>query len=102
MKKYDTASYELIVLDHSELNYQEISHLETYIDTLLHENKTRIIIDFSKVDHVTSIGMGGLITILQKIQEQKGDLKLINVHKIYDMLKTGGLDRVIETHSKMQ
>ncbi|MBF0289252.1 MAG: STAS domain-containing protein [SAR324 cluster bacterium] len=102
MKNYKTVSCNLIILESHELNYQELGELEEYIDALVSEGKIHIILDFSAVEYISSIGMGGLLTISQSLQQKKGSLKLIHVHAIYDMLITGGLHQIIDIYTKAE
>ncbi|MFH1701439.1 MAG: STAS domain-containing protein [Candidatus Zixiibacteriota bacterium] len=67
------------------------SELEIAIDTLLRQEKFKILIDLGGVDYISSAGWGIFVSKIQQIREKSGDIKLVNmipnVYEIYELLE---------------
>lgn len=67
------------------------SELEVAIDTLLRQDKYKILIDLGGVDYISSAGWGIFVSKIQEIREKAGDIKLVNmipnVYEIYELLE---------------
>lgn len=67
------------------------SELERILQTLLREQKFKIIIDLKSVDYISSAGWGIFISEIKNIRLQHGDLKLANmsesVNEVYELLE---------------
>lgn len=56
----------------------------------------RLIVDFSSVTMLTSVGLGVLVTVLQRARKGGGMLALYNVSKeLTDILRLTHLDRIL-------
>ncbi|MBK9118110.1 MAG: STAS domain-containing protein [Phycisphaerales bacterium] len=59
----------------------------------------QLLLNFENVDHLASAALGMLITLNQKVQEQKGRLKLSNINKqIFKVFLITRLNRVFDIH----
>ncbi|MEE9442958.1 MAG: STAS domain-containing protein [candidate division Zixibacteria bacterium] len=67
------------------------SELEVAIDTLLRQDKYKILIDLGGVDYISSAGWGIFVSKIQEIRQKSGDIKLVNmipnVYEIYELLE---------------
>ena len=72
--------------------------VEPYIDT-----NPMIVLDFSNVGIVDSLGIGTILSILKRVKAQKGDLKLYNVDEdLVDLFRLMRLDRVFDIYETRQ
>lgn len=71
--------------------------LEQMIDSILKENKFKIIVDFEKLDYISSAGLGVFMSQIEEIRENKGDLKLCNMQqKVYSVFELLGFPMLFE------
>ena len=62
-----------------------------------------IVLDFSQVGIVDSLGIGTILSILKQVKAQKGDLKLYNVDEdLVDLFRLMRLDRVFDIYDTRQ
>ncbi|MBF0288676.1 MAG: STAS domain-containing protein [SAR324 cluster bacterium] len=92
--------YEVVRLELANLNMQDAGYFREYLDSILAEENHHIIIDFSSLQSIGSIGMGVIFSILKKIKERNGDLQIIGVNqKVLELLKVAKLDKMIPIYS---
>lgn len=61
--------------------------------------KTRVLVNFSKVEYLSSAALGKLISLNKKIALAKGKLALSNMDpSIYEVFKITGLDKVFKNY----
>jgi anti-sigma B factor antagonist len=53
--------------------------LESHFQSFLEKNTTKIVIDFSKADFISSAGIGILLGTVSLLRESEGDLIFMNV-----------------------
>jgi len=67
------------------------SELENVIETLVSQNKFKILVDLGGVEYISSAGWGIFISRIQEIRDHEGDIKLVNmipnVYEIYELLE---------------
>jgi anti-sigma B factor antagonist len=81
------------VLDQSNVN--ELGN--ELMDLVEQRHRTRLLINFSKVEYLTSAVLGKLIALHKKIQELNGELKLCGIRpSIYEVFKITKLNKVFE------
>ena len=72
--------------------------VEPHIDT-----NPMIVLDFSHVGIVDSLGIGTILSILKRVKAKKGDLKLYNVDEdLVDLFRLMRLDRVFDIYETRQ
>jgi anti-sigma B factor antagonist/stage II sporulation protein AA (anti-sigma F factor antagonist) len=70
--------------------------LERKINTLIDENHTHLILDFSQVDYLSSAGMRVLLSGVKKLKAKKGDLILFSViEDVEEVIKMAGFDKIL-------
>lgn len=63
------------------------------------ESPVRILLNFQKVEHLSSAALGMLITLDKRVKEQNGQLKLSNINpQIYEVFKITRLNKLFEIH----
>ncbi len=70
--------------------------LERKINSLIDESHTHLILDFSRVDYLSSAGMRVLLSGLKKLKPKKGDLILFGViDEVEEVIKMAGFDKIL-------
>ena len=61
------------------------------------EKKAKLILDFTRLEYISSAGLGVLMGLIEEVRSQSGDMKLIKVpEKIYHVLDLLGFPIVFE------
>ena len=61
------------------------------------DGRTRIVLDFSNVEYLSSAALGKLITMNKKVTAVGGKLRLCSIRKdIYDVFKITRLDKILD------
>jgi anti-sigma B factor antagonist len=78
------------------LDEQNIQAIGEQLYTLVEDaGKRRLLLNFSKVEYLSSAALGKLITLNKKVQAAKGRLALCNIDpQIYEVFEITGLKRV--------
>ena len=84
--------------DEKILDEQQLQSLEGSFIPLIEQNdKIKLIIDFGKVQFLTSSVLGLLIRISKKVYEAEGVLRLCSINpKILEVFKITRLDKIFE------
>jgi anti-sigma B factor antagonist len=73
--------------------------LRQKIDSLLGEDKTKILLNFSEVPYIDSAGLGEVVRTHTTVHRKGGQLKLASLTKrISDLIVLAKLSNVLETH----
>ena len=85
-----------------KINVPEAQELMTFIEKLIDEGKHRLVIDFSEIKYIGSLGVGVLATLLRKVIQVGGSMKLVAlnlfVQKIFTVTK---LDKIFEIYETL-
>lgn len=81
----------LEVLDlQGELDAHTASQLEDALKSLIHNNKSNIIVNFQELDYIASAGLGVFMAYIEDVRSNGGDIKLTNmndkVYNVFDLL----------------
>ncbi len=70
--------------------------LERKINNLIEENHTHLILDFSRVDYLSSAGMRVLLSASKKLKSKKGGMILFSVSEdVGEVIKMAGFDKIL-------
>ena len=88
----------------SILDDLDINHINMELSKLIAEQQvTKLLLDFSAVEHCSSAALGMLITINNQIHQQKGVLKLCNIRpNIYEVFKITRLDQLFDIYDTLE
>jgi anti-sigma B factor antagonist len=68
---------------------------ERLTDLIAAENLPRILLNFRKVEHLSSAALGVLITLSKQVAERNGQLVLANIHpQIFEVFKITRLNKL--------
>lgn len=74
--------------------------LERKINSLIEDNHAHLLLDFNRVDYLSSAGMRVLLASLKKLKSQKGDLILFGLSdEVGDVIKIAGFDKILRIYS---
>ncbi len=94
--------YQLIHVEVAELDLLSSQELQGQTTSCIEAGQIHIIIDLSEVQIIKSSGIGTLVAILKRIQQEQGNLKLIGLRPpILEVFKIANLKNMFELHSKV-
>lgn len=77
--------------------------LEDRIAELLEIQKVKIIIDFEKLNYISSAGLGVFMAYIETIRNKGGDIKFYNVpEKIYEVFDILGFPMIYEFYKSLE
>ncbi len=86
----------LLRLD-GRLDASSIQILERKIDKLIEERHTQLLLDFTRVDYLSSAGLRILLAAAKKLKAKKGTLVLFSLQEeISEVVKMAGFDRILQ------
>ncbi len=79
------------------LDAASASLLERKLTELIDGGKSRLVIDFAKVDYLSSAGMRLLLSTTKKLKSGDGGLHLCSVsEEVMEIIKMAGFERIIQ------
>ena len=70
--------------------------LERKINQLIEENHSHLILDFGRVDYLSSAGMRVLLAATKKLKGKNGDLILFSLHdEVASTVRMAGFDKIL-------
>ncbi len=70
--------------------------LEKKINQLIEEKHALLMLDFSRVDYLSSAGMRVLLAATKKLKSKGGDLILFSLHtEVADTVRMAGFDKIL-------
>jgi anti-sigma B factor antagonist len=77
---------------------QDAQRLKDKINSLIHQERTRVIVNLAEVSYIDSGGLGQLVSCYGSLARTSGGLKLLNVNKRnHDLLSITHLVTVFQT-----
>lgn len=74
--------------------------LERRLNTLIEEEHIHLILDFSRVDYLSSAGMRVLLSATKKLKSQNGELVIFGVtDDVSDVIKMAGFDKILRIYA---
>jgi len=81
------------------LDQLQITEIGQGIKELVDQGTTKLLLDFSNVDHLSSSSLGMLITVKKQIETNKGHLKLCAIKPtLFEVFKITRLDKVFSVY----
>lgn len=93
--KFNLNSENIEVMPIGEVDIFTSPELKNKIFELIEEKKQNIVIDGQRLDYIDSTGLGVLMAIYKKLQENNLSIKIINLKQnIYKLFDITGLNKV--------
>ncbi len=84
-----------IVALNGRLDISSAKKLKNRMNTLVKENRVRLILDMTGVDFIDSSGLGSLVSSLRSVNAKNGDVKLAGLRQqVYSIFELTRLHRV--------
>jgi anti-sigma B factor antagonist len=77
---------------------RECKELEWSTETLVRENKKKVVFDLSGVTHIDSTGIGIIVMCAGKLKQAGGSMRVCAQGHVEQVLKLTSIDKVIEIH----
>ncbi|MCD4813142.1 STAS domain-containing protein [bacterium] len=79
------------------LDMTEVGGLEKILDQLIQEGHTKIVLDMTNLDYISSAGLGAIIGRIREVRTRKGDIKVGGCStRVFDILKVFGFTDVFD------
>lgn len=100
---YDENSENTIVMvDLDRATIYEAKEFYDYVNELIENDKTNLIVDMEKVYFIDSVFFGSLIKLLKKVEKKLGFLKLIVDHNSKpELLSISNFDQIFEIYPNL-
>ena len=87
-------------IENKILDEANISEIGQGLITLIEaRQRPKILLDFKNVDHLSSAALGMLINVNQKVKNQSGELRLVNIKpQIYEVFVITKLNKLFKIH----
>ena len=86
----------LVVL-RGESGTETVNQLKDKMEAIVNEGKNRLVMDFSDVSYLNSMGLGVIAGTLKRVKKENGDLKLLNLSPaVRELLELTRLTKVFE------
>lgn len=96
---HETDEHVLVIEADGELNAQSAESFVADIEKLVSAGITRIIVDCTLVDHISSAGIAYLLRMHHRVRKHGGEVKLCSIKGIVrDILRFLRLDRVMQLY----
>ncbi|MGQ9630664.1 MAG: STAS domain-containing protein [bacterium] len=96
VKSHQVGGVTVIRVDGS-IDFIHANALREHVDSLLNDNKRRIILDMGMVDHIDSSGLGALLNLCDRIQRVSGQFALANIgEKVKDTIQLAGVKNFVQ------
>jgi len=77
------------------MDMTQVNEFESTLDGLILEGKTRIVLDFTELEYISSAGLGALVGRIREVRKKNGDIKIGGgTHAVMDILKMFGFSEV--------
>lgn len=81
--------FDILDLD-GELDAHTASHLEESLKGLIADNRQKIIVNCTRLEYISSAGLGVFMAYIEDVRTEGGDIKLTNmsskVYNVFDLL----------------
>ena len=79
------------------LDAHTFPELENKLNALIDDGVQYVVLDFGRLEYISSAGLGVLIGVAKKVREKSGDLKLVNLsEKILRIVTLLGFSRILQ------
>ena len=105
VREVPLAGYQVTILElGGQLDAHTAPEFERFLEERVrNEKKSKLILDFSNLEYISSAGLGVLMGLIEEVRSQSGDMKLIKVpEKIYHVLDLLGFPIVFEVLPQLE
>ncbi len=86
------------------LDAHTVPQFESALQQVLDEKRYKIVVNFQKLEYISSAGLGVFMGFIEEVRSNGGDIKLSNmsqrVYKVFDLLGFPALFEIFETEEE--
>jgi anti-sigma B factor antagonist/stage II sporulation protein AA (anti-sigma F factor antagonist) len=99
--KVEKVGNKIILRVTGRLDVASSPFLEKKLHAVIEENNSNVLIDFSKIDYLSSAGLRLLISTTKQLKTKKGFLALFAISdEVFEIIKMAGLEHVLNIFSQ--
>jgi anti-anti-sigma factor len=77
--------------------------LEDEINVLLDQERIKVMIDFSRIDYLSSAGMRLLLSMTKRLKAKKGKLSIFAIHEeVREIIHMAGFEKVLAIYNSQE
>jgi anti-anti-sigma factor len=97
---YEVSDGLLVIRPGSRVDSGTAASFEAQCSSLIDEGPTKVVVDFSKVDYVSSAGLRALLIIAKKAKSVGGALTLCGLAGgVQEVMSVSGFDTILGAHA---
>jgi anti-sigma B factor antagonist len=82
------------------MDIENVSEFEQHLAEIIRGGSLKIVLDFSKLEYISSSGLGEIVMHIRNLRQRGGDIKIGGYsHTVYDTLKTFGFTEIFNLFS---
>jgi anti-sigma B factor antagonist len=82
------------------LDAYTVAELEEAFNQLIKEKRFKLVVNLSKLDYISSAGLGTFMGVIDEIRDNNGDIVLTNlspkIYKVFDLLGFSELFQIVD------
>ncbi len=93
----------LVIKLHGRLDVASTPEFNAEVQKHFDEGRRKIIIDCAHLGHISSVGVGALVTLQAKLRKQGGEVKLAAIQAaVADVLRVVKLDKLLDMYGDIE
>ncbi len=93
----------VIIRCEGRLDAMTSPQLETAMNTWVEKKRNHILIDFSRIDYLSSAGMRLLLSMTKRLRADHGKLALCSIHDdVMEIIKMAGFEQILNIYGSEQ
>ena len=92
-----------IVRCEGRLDATSSPQLEAVLNDLIRQKQSNLLVDFNKIDYLSSAGMRLLLSITKRMNTNQGRLLLFSIHEdVMEIIRMAGFEQILHIYSDEQ
>ncbi len=93
----------VIIRCEGRLDAMTSPQLETAMNSWVDKKKNHILIDFSRIDYLSSAGMRLLLSMTKRLRSKQGKLALCSIHDdVMEIIRMAGFEQILNIYGTEQ
>jgi anti-anti-sigma factor len=99
----DEKEGKIIVRCEGRLDASSSPQLEGVLNDLMAQKKSKLLVDFNKIDYLSSAGMRLLLSMTKRMNTSQGKLLLFSIHEdVMEIIRMAGFEQILHIYSDEQ
>lgn len=103
--RYETGpDNDILVFEvHGELDEESSPYLFACVQDEIEEGRTRVVLDFARLNHISSVGLGTLVRIHSRMKNKGGNVQFAHIDGLAaEIVKAVGLNKLFHFHASIE